>query len=157
MSQAARRAKRKAAADRFRKLASANPEKAARKMLAAVVADETARHGVLWRLHKRNIINWQEYEAGIRYQQDELASRDTKTSTLDPDAIGGGSPSIPTAKLSRQVEALVSYRKAGKALADSSRVQAWLVGAVCIEERDLIEGLKAGLQVLVRHYGRTGR
>ena len=109
------------------------PEVAVLRAIRSVAA-ETAKHSVLWRMHQRGVITYPQWQAGMRFQQDELASRDVHTSDMSPDLVRGGG--IPTERLQRQAMALKAYREAWNELCRAGARVATDTAEVCVRDQE---------------------
>lgn len=162
-TRAQRRAQRKARAEAKRSKDAAT--KAARRLIKRALA-ETARYSALHRLHARNQITYEQWQAGVRLQQDELGSRDTRVMDLDPDHIRIAGRGLPTKRLAAQVERLAALRDALGVLTATGKVPLNVTYAVCVgdadmprvakalgaDEQTLLPELRTGLNALLWHY-----
>lgn len=138
--------------------------------LVRLATAETAKYSTLHRLHAAGRITYEQWQAGLRFQQDELASRDVRTMDLDPDKIRGAG-GVPTDRLSRQVDSLAATRDAMAVLSRKGKLAAHITTAVCIgdampaaiaraikgSEAEVTQALREGLEALRGHYGSRRR
>lgn len=138
---------------------------AARHLVKLAMA-ETAKHSALHRLHAAARITYEQWQAGTRFREAEMASRDVRTMDLNPDHIRGGG-NVPTERLERQVAHLAATRDAMTALSRKGKLVANITVQVCIgdvmpdrmaraldvSEREVLEPLRQGLEALRGHYG----
>jgi hypothetical protein len=165
-SVAQRISRRRTRAEIARANAIANRESYHKRRTAAAEAAAPAKNSALYRL--QGALTRQQYEAGCRLRDDWLDHLDAKAGGIPSDAHGGGG-GIPHERMLRQGAALHRYNDAAEAV---SREHRSCVIAVCAGDRlpaDLARrltttteaaimlGLRRGLDMLCRHYGKAAR
>lgn len=135
---AERRRRRKQAAQAERERRAKEPKTAERRVLAAIkamVRESQARHSVLYRLRHKGAITHPQYEAGVRWQQDEHGSRDAGVTDYTGERVQS-SPGVPVGKLEAQVARLVAARAAWEALCKIGASVALDCREVCVHDRE---------------------